>query len=218
MLTVDNQIAEAGLRVGVVLAGGVAIAEASSELKAAIAKLTVERSTGEFPPAELKGAVRDMLRAGGYKPSGRSKPASEYLVRAAQEKAFPAINNLVDVNNYLSLESGLPISLLDSAKTTEHLLLRFGAAGESYAFNSAGQTIDLSGLICTCAADPAPGIPLGTPVKDSLQGKISEETKSVIGVIYCPAALAETLPALVGTFARMLQTEGRAEAVETLTA
>ena len=30
---------------------------------------------------ELRAAVRDMLRQGGYKPTGRGKPASEYLVR-----------------------------------------------------------------------------------------------------------------------------------------
>ncbi len=32
---------------------------------------------------ETRRAVRDLLRHGGYKPTGRGKPASEYLVRAA---------------------------------------------------------------------------------------------------------------------------------------
>ena len=36
----------------------------------------------------LRSAVRDMLRHGGYKPTGRGKPASEYLVRAANEDRF----------------------------------------------------------------------------------------------------------------------------------
>lgn len=31
----------------------------------------------------VRSAVRDMLRHGGYKPTGRGKPASEHLVRAA---------------------------------------------------------------------------------------------------------------------------------------
>ena len=40
--------------------------------------------------------VRDLLRAGGFKPAGRSKPASEYLVRAAGEGKLAGINLVVD--------------------------------------------------------------------------------------------------------------------------
>ncbi len=32
----------------------------------------------------VRSAVRDLLRHGGYKPTGRGKPASEYLIRAAE--------------------------------------------------------------------------------------------------------------------------------------
>ncbi len=59
----------------------------------------------------VKSAVRDLLRAGGYKPSGRSKPASEYLAAAAAKGEFPRINALVDACNVVSLHAGLPISL-----------------------------------------------------------------------------------------------------------
>src|SRR5690606_30133755 len=44
----------------------------------------------------LRAAVRDMLRHGGYKPTGRGKPASEYLVRAASESRLQSINLAVD--------------------------------------------------------------------------------------------------------------------------
>src|SRR6266550_2411654 len=59
----------------------------------------------------LRGAVRDMLRHGGYKPTGRGKPASEYLVRAASDGALSPINAAVDACNAVSLHSGLPISV-----------------------------------------------------------------------------------------------------------
>ena len=42
------------------------------------------REAGEgHLPAERKAAVRDMLRYGSYKPAGRAKPSSEYLLAAA---------------------------------------------------------------------------------------------------------------------------------------
>src|SRR4051812_32854911 len=48
---------------------------------------------------KVRGAVRALLRHGGYKPSGRGKPASEYLQAAMAEARFPSINPLVDVCN-----------------------------------------------------------------------------------------------------------------------
>ena len=37
----------------------------------------------------LRQEVRDLLRHGGHKPTGRGKPSSEYLVRAAGEGKVP---------------------------------------------------------------------------------------------------------------------------------
>src|SRR5687768_18064882 len=66
---------------------------------------------GELPPMEkvespplqsddqVRGAVRDLLRHGGYKPTGRGKPASEYLIRAVAEGALTSINPAVDCCN-----------------------------------------------------------------------------------------------------------------------
>lgn len=52
-------------------------------------------------------------RNGRYKPTGRGKPANEYLLRAANDGTFPSINGLVDSNNLLSLEHMVPISVWD---------------------------------------------------------------------------------------------------------
>jgi hypothetical protein len=41
---------------------------------------------------EVRKHVRDLLRHGGYKPTGRGKPSSEYLLGAAAEGGMPAIN------------------------------------------------------------------------------------------------------------------------------
>src|SRR5437762_11401603 len=51
------------------------------------------------PDDGVRAAVRALLRHGGFKPAGRSKPASEYLLQAAQGGALDAINLAVDVCN-----------------------------------------------------------------------------------------------------------------------
>src|SRR5258708_125756 len=62
---------------------------------------------------KLREAIRRLLRHGGFKPSGRSKPASEYLVRAVGDGTLGTINAADDVCNIVSLHSGLPISVVD---------------------------------------------------------------------------------------------------------
>src|SRR5881394_2170050 len=58
----------------------------------------------------VREAVRSLLRHGGFKPTGRSKPASEYLLKAVREGLLSSINLAVDACNVVSLHSGLPIS------------------------------------------------------------------------------------------------------------
>src|SRR5271169_2299964 len=59
----------------------------------------------------VREQVRALLRHGGFKPTGRSKPASEYLLKAVAEGGLSTINLAVDACNVVSLHSGLPISV-----------------------------------------------------------------------------------------------------------
>ena len=97
---------------------------------------------------ETRAAVRDMLRHGGYKPTGRGKPASEYLVRAASEGGLGSINAAVDACNAVSLHSGFPISVVDLDRADGPFRIAIAPEGASYVFNASGQEIDLAGLLC----------------------------------------------------------------------
>lgn len=177
---------------------------APEALAAQLANLVTRRSEEDFPPASVKDAVRAMLRAGGFKPAGRQKPASEYLAQAAREGRFPLINGPVDCNNLLSLETGLPISLLDADELGGGALVRVCGAGESYVFNASGQEMELAGLVCACSAT---GEPLGNPVKDSMRGKLKDSTRRLAGFIYAPLGLysAVSLQAVGERFAALLE-------------
>ncbi len=188
---------------GIVLVEGVDPDAPAPELDAAVAMLVARRREQEFPSAELKTAVRDLLRSRGYKPSGRGKPASEYLAGTARKDAFPRIGALVDAANLYSLLTGLPISLidLDAARASgASLEIRTGVAGESYVFNGSGQEIELTGLICLAQVG---GPPIANPVKDSLATRTGPETRNVLAVIYAtsdagPADIVERMAAQLG--------------------
>lgn len=208
-----NECKDMGLRAGVVVAREVKVAPSGGELQKKLASLVTERAAQDFPPQDLKAGIRGLLKKGGFKPTGRNKPASEYLAQAAREARFPFINNLVDVNNYISLLTGLPVSLLDLDKVGAHIVLRTGKAGENYVFNPAGQVIDLEGLICICS--PA-GSPMGNPVKDSLEAKLENETSNVVGVIYASEGVIvdRELVRITHMFADMLTEHGGASSAE----
>lgn len=137
---------------------------------------------------EFRKACRDMMRTGSYKPTGRGKPASEYLLRTAAEGRFPRINTIVDINNYISVKYLVPISLWDTDKIeADSWLFRPGNAGENFVFNVSGQTIDLHDLITGFAVKNGKETPIVTPVKDCQQTKTSEFTKNIMAAIYYPA-------------------------------
>lgn len=129
---------------------------------------------------EVRLAVRDLLRHGGFKPTGRSKPASEYLIKAADEGWLSTINVAVDVCNVVSLHSGLPISVIDLDRAKGPYRVAIAPAETEYVFNPSGQTIRLDGLICLFDAEG----PCANPVKDSQRTKTGPETRRTMTLIW----------------------------------
>jgi DNA/RNA-binding domain of Phe-tRNA-synthetase-like protein len=147
--------------------------------------LTLEAAAPIRSDDSVREAVRRLLRHGGFKPSGRSKPASEYLIRAVGEGAIGSINAAVDVCNIVSLHSGLPITVVDLAKAKEPLRVGVAPSGAQYIFNASGQTIDLEGLLCLFDADG----PCGNAVKDAQRTKTDADTRRTLTAIWGTNAL-----------------------------
>jgi len=137
----------------------------------------------------LRTAVRDMLRHTGYKPTGRGKPASEYLVRAASEGALDAINLAVDACNAVSLHSGFPISVVDLDRAHAPFRIGVAPAGASYVFNASGQEIDLEGLLCLWDAAG----PCANAVRDAQRTKTGADTRATLSVIWGCAGFEDRL-------------------------
>jgi DNA/RNA-binding domain of Phe-tRNA-synthetase-like protein len=154
----------------------------------------------------VRTAVRDMLRHGGYKPTGRGKPASEYLVRAAVEGGLTAINAAVDACNVVSLHSALPISVIDTARGRAPYRIAIAREGGSYVFNQSGQEIDLAGLVCVFDAEG----PCANAVKDAQRTKTNSETRNTLSIVWGAAGHEVTLQRAVTWYRELLGGVGAA--------
>ncbi len=213
-LCYDHSLKPRSVRAALVWGIGLADCTKTTSMPAYLSKLleSVQAEGESFLSPERKAAVRKMLRFGRYKPSGRSKPSSEYLLSAALHGDFPLVNGPVDVNNAISLQWGYPASIFDVELSGAVLLLRRGRAGESYIFNPAGQNIDLQDLLCVCRAEGNFWFPCGNPVKDAMATKVCESTRSVVAVIYAPAGdQGSDLETAAERFADLLRSECHAE-------
>jgi DNA/RNA-binding domain of Phe-tRNA-synthetase-like protein len=176
------------------------------------------RPLGELPsPAWLVGlltprdgepgadaAVRDLLRHGGFKPTGRSKPSSEYLRKAAADGRLGSINVAVDVGNAASLHGGLPISVVDADRVVPPLSVELAPAGACYVFNASGQVIDVGGLVCLCDGDG----PCANAVKDAQRTKTDATTTRVLVLVWGTVALPGRTAAVAAHCRKLLAHAG----------
>ena len=153
---------------------------------------------------DVRAGVRDLLRVGGYRPTGRGKPASEYLVKAVADGRLGTINPAVDACNVVSYHSGLPISVIDLDRATAPLRIALAPAGASYVFNVSGQEIDLGGLLCLWDADG----PCANAVKDAQRTKTSPQTRRTLSVVWASEGMEERLRTAVAWYRELLERLG----------
>jgi hypothetical protein len=82
--------------------------------------------------------------------------------------------------------------------------VRLGAAGESYVFNTSGQEIDVSGLLCLCDADG----PCANAVKDSQRTKTDGDTRTTLSVVWGSRGFEERLDQAVAWYRELLARAG----------
>lgn len=153
---------------------------------------------------DVRKAVRQLLRHGGYRPTGRGKPASEYLLRAGGDGTLGSINAAVDACNVASLHSGLPISVIDLDRATAPFRIGIPDEGAEYVFNASGQVIRLTGLLCLHDAEG----PCANGVKDSHRTKTRDTTTRTLSVVWGTNALEGRTTATVDWYRSLLERAG----------
>lgn len=207
----------ANLRIGLIEARDITVKPSSPEYRDRISSDTKKFITPDcIYPDHMQKGVRSLLRTFGFQPSGRSRPASEFLFKDLQNRGqFNFINNVVDINNHLSLVSHLPISSFDLDKSGYDLCLRVGFDDESYVFNHEGQTLSLKKLLVV-ARHGDDNAAIGSPVKDSQGTKIFEESTNIAVIIYSPGNITpeDDLQSLLDRYMLLLKKETGAKEIE----
>lgn len=182
------------------------------QLKPAEAALALLKPGATAPLSssdDVRGHVRDLLRHGGYKPTGRGKPASEYLVRAVSEGALSSINPAVDVCNAVSFHSGLPVSVVDLSRAKPPFRIGVAWPTTSYVFNAGGQVIDVGGLLCFFDVEGA----CANAVKDAQRTKTSPETTETLSVVWGTSALPGRAAQTAAWYRELLESLGATTAL-----
>lgn len=158
-------------------------------LDAEVAAVEARLANGRAQDLPAVAATRAAYRALGKDPA-RYRPAAEALLRrVAQGKGLYRINNVVDVNNLLSLETGVSIGTYDMDRLTPPLVFRPGRPGESYAGIGRGP-LNLEGLPLLADAHG----PFGSPTSDSERSMVTAASRRIvmalIGFEPCPVGEA----------------------------
>lgn len=127
----------------------------------------------------VKGS-RAAYKAFGRNP-GRYRVSSEALLRRVRRgDALYTINSVVDVNNLLSIESGLSVGSYDLDQIHGTITFRKAEKGEGYT-GIGKDFLDMENM--RVLADEE-GI-FGSSMSDSTRAMVKEQTKNVLLVLYC---------------------------------
>ena len=137
---------------------------------------------------------RLMYKAFGRNP-GRYRVSSEALMRRVRRSdPLYRINSVVDVNNLISVQSGLSVGSYDLEKVQGSIVMRRGAAGETYP-GIGKDAIDLENLLVLTDELGA----FGSSMSDSTRSMVTLESRDILVVLHCfendldlPALLEET--------------------------
>ena len=140
--------------------------------------------TCEFKPDQINSipqiaAMRAAYKALGKDPSRYRGSAEALLRRVVSGKGLYQINNVVDINNLISLGSLNPAGAYDLGRITTPIELRVGAAGETYK-GIGKDEINIESLPVLADANGA----FGSPTSDSERTMVRLETRKILMVVF----------------------------------
>lgn len=123
---------------------------------------------------------RAAYRAFGRNP-GRYRVSSEALIRRVRRgDDLYHINSVVDVNNLISLESGLSVGSYDLENIHGAITLRKAGQGEGYT-GIGKDFLDMENMLVLADDE---GI-FGSSMSDSTRAMVTENAKDILVVVYC---------------------------------
>jgi len=164
---------------------GVRVLQTPSELKAILEELAAgvaeQYKSATISEIPVVKAVRTIFHKTGVDPT-RYRPSSEALLRRVLKgKGLYFINSVVDVVNYFSLKTLLPMGVFDADCLKPPLEFRAGRDGETY--QGVGRDVlNLAGFPLLADAEG----PFGSAVSDSVRTRVTDRTTRLLWVIFVP--------------------------------
>lgn len=153
-------------------------------------------------------ATRRAYRTLGDDPT-HYRPANEALLRRVlSRRALPQINTIVDINTFVSLESGFALGCYDLARVQGAVVVRRGDLGEQYA-PIGKPPVDASDRLVLSDDD---GI-FGSPTADAERTMVTDTAAQVLFVIFAFEAAAEAVELTVTRTLNLLRTFCNAQIV-----
>jgi len=177
-------------RLGLLTLADVSVRDGDPALAAEIEAYGAElrRRHGDGKSGDVPGAAeaRDLYKALGLDPT-KTRPSSEALLRRVLKgEALYRINTLVDAMNLCSLRAQLPFGLYDLDRVEPPVVLRKGAAGESYeGIRKAAVNVDGRPVLADARGA------FGNPTSDSARTMVTLQTRSALVTVYAPASFGE---------------------------
>ena len=151
---------------------------------------------------------RKAYKATGKDPA-RYRLASEALLRRiVKGKGMYYVNNVVEINNYISITWGFPICAFDAGKIQGEVCFTVGTAEDAYEGIGRGE-LNIDGL--PAFADELGKF--GTPTSDSVRTQITDQTTDLLMVIVGFEGLSAELDDALTKLQEMLKDYAKAHEV-----
>lgn len=125
-------------------------------------------------------STRKAYKALGKEPNRYRCSAEAMCRRIAKERGLYYINNVVDINNYLSIKSGYSMGTYDLAHTAGEIT--WMRAPEGTVYRGIGKDVlNIEFLPVLCDAEGA----FGNPTSDNTRAMITDATQEILLVYYC---------------------------------
>ena len=180
----------------------VAVAPDPEEFLALLNGKIAELSEVELSQANKRDKIqttRKAYKALGKEPNRYRSSAEAMCRRIAKERGLYYINNVVDINNYLSIKSGYSMGTYDLAKTKGDI--RWMRAPEGTAYRGIGKDVLNIEFLPVLFDEEGP---FGNPTSDNDRTMITDATEDLLLGYYAFDG-AEDLPALLSEAKDLLE-------------
>ncbi|MFD1739708.1 B3/4 domain-containing protein [Bacillus salitolerans] len=172
-----------GLKIGCIVYKDITISNSPQMIRGRLQlyQESIAFELDEKPLTQYKGITewRSIFKQIGMDPS-RYRPSHEALLRRIAKRQFvTSVNSAADINNFFSIQYGLPIGIYDFDKIVGNVTIRLGSENENYEGLNNRDIHVHNKLISSDQLGP-----FGSPFVDSKRTCVTEDTTNALQIIY----------------------------------